>query len=285
MKPLLTTSAGLGLALALGAGAVAAEQLGVTKLPPPPWQRFGPLAGSSRMRLTLVSSRQNGITDERAWFASNGLDLAEDRVPGPLGTDVPLHPLPQGTPTSFRGRRLIRAIRQPSRLFLVYGRDFSAGRYLVARAAGTSVYGFDFVNYAYAPRPVPGEKQFAYQAPTWAAEIAGTLLVSHSHGTYSRSSRGQNAYVTAVDLQTGKLRWRSRPLVSNAESFAVVKDAIVTGYGFTKEPDFLYVLDRRTGAVLQRLPLPSSPEYVIAKSNRVYVRTYDHDLVFRIRTA
>ncbi len=262
-----------------------AQQLRVTKLPPPPWQRFGPPAGSSRIRLALVSSRQNRITDERAWFASNGLDLAEDRVPGPLGTDVPLHPLPPGTPTSFRGRRLIRAIRQPSRLFLVYGRDFSAGRYLVARTAGTPVYGFDFVNYAYAPRPVPGEKQFAYQAPTWAAEIGGALLVSHSHDTYSRSSRGQNGYVTAIDLRTGKLRWRSKPLVANSESFAVVKDAIVTGYGFTKEPDFLYVLDRRTGAVLQRLPLPSSPGYVIAKSDRVYVRTYDHDLVFRIRTA
>ncbi len=284
MKRQLTTSVVVALALATGAAIAAVQQLRVTKLPPPPWRRFGPPGGSSRIRLTLASSSQNGITDERAWFARNRLDLSEDRVPGPLDGDIPLHPLPRGTPTSFRGRRLVRAIRQPSRLFLVYGRNFSAGRYLVARTAGTSVYGFDFVNYAYAPRPVPGEKQFAYQAPTWATEIEGVLVVSNSHATYARSSRGQNAYVTAVDLPTGKLRWRSRPLVSNSESFAVVKDAIVTGYGFTNEPDFLYVLDRRTGAVVQRLPLPSSPEYVIAKGDRVYVRTYDHDVVFRVHT-
>jgi len=274
------------VALALAAAAVAGvPQLRVTKLLTPSWQRYGPAGGASRVRLTLVSSRVNGITDERAWFTRNALDLAEDRVPGSFGSDIPLHRLPAGTPTSFRGLRLVSAIRQPSRLLLVYGQNFAAGRYLLARRQGTSLYGFDFVNFAYAPRPLPGERRFVFQEPNWAAEIGGALLVQHSHSTYARSSRGLNAYVTAVDLATAKVRWRSRPLVANASTFAVVKDALVTGYGFTKEPDFLFVIDRGTGAVLQRLPLPSLPEYVIAKGNAVYVRTYDHDLLFRVRSA
>ena len=113
---------------------------------------------------------------------------------------------------------------------------------------------------------------------------AGTLLVSNAHSTYARSSKGLNAYVTAIDPASGKVRWRSRPLVANAQNFAVVKDVVVAGYGFTKEPDFLYVLDRATGAVAQRFALPSSPEYIVAKGNRVFVRTYDHDLVFGIRS-
>ena len=123
-----------------------------------------------------------------------------------------------------------------------------------------------------------------YQSVNWAVETSGVLLVSNGHTTYARSSRGLNAYVSALDLRTGKLRWRSRALVANAENFLVIGDAVVTGYGFSREADFLFVLDRETGAIVQRLRLPSSPGYILRKGDRVHVRTYDHDLVYRIRT-
>jgi hypothetical protein len=190
--------------------------------------------------------------------------------------------LPAGTPTSFLGQRLVLAVRQPGRLLLVYGEDFASGRYLLARRAGRTLYALDFSRYAYAPRPVPADRAYVFQMPTWASELGGTLYVEHAHSTFARSSRGLNAYLTALDPATGALRWRSRPLVANAATFAVVGDAIVSGYGFSQEPDFLYVLDRGGGAIVQRIPLPSNPEYVIRKGSLVYVRTYDHDLVFRI---
>jgi hypothetical protein len=229
-----------------------------------------------------LSSRPNAITDTRRWFARNGLVLAADRVPGSSTDDVPLHPLPRGTPTSFRGDRLILSLRQPSGRLLVFGSDFASGRYLVARRGGATRYALDFSNYAYAPRPVPADRPYVYQSPTWASEVGGVLYVSHAHTTFARSSRGLNAYVTALDPDTGKVGWRSRALVANSATFAVTADAIVTGYGFSREPDFLYVLDRGTGAIVQRVPVPSNPEYVLRKGNRLYVRTYDHDLVLRI---
>ena len=47
----------------------------------------------------------------------------------------------------------------------------------------------------------------------------GVLYVSHSHNTYAKSSMGTNAYIIAVDLVTGKILWRSAPLVANASNF------------------------------------------------------------------
>lgn len=57
---------------------------------------------------------------------------------------------------------------------------------------------------------------------------------------------------------------------------------IVAGYGFTSEPDFLYLLDRRTGRVLDRLAVPTAPEIIKLGGGRLYIRTYDHDVVARI---
>lgn len=112
-----------------------------------------------------------------------------------------------------------------------------------------------------------------------------TLFVEHTNRNYAKDNKGENAYLSALDIDTGTLAWRSAPLVGNAESFALTDggSALVTGYGFTAEPDFVYVLDAATGAVRQKLPVPSGPEEIIAKDGRFFVRTYDADLVFDAR--
>jgi hypothetical protein len=257
-----------------GVAAAAVQQLEVTRLPEPPW-RSGAAPGTASVRLELVSARPNEITDEAAWFARNRLELREHRVPG--GTNVALlrrRALPRGTPTRFRGQELAKAIRQRDTLLLAYGNPV---QYLVASRGGKARYGFDFANYAHAPRG-PGE----YQSLNWAVERAGVLYVSHSHVTFARDTGGLNGYLTAIDLKTRKVRWRSRPLVANAETFEIVGNVVVTGYGFTEEPDYLYLLDRRTGGVVQRLPVPSAPEYILRRGRELYVRTYDRDLVVEL---
>jgi hypothetical protein len=62
----------------------------------------------------------------------------------------------------------------------------------------------------------------------------------------------------------------------------VTGDLIVAGYGFTAEPDFLYLLDRRSGRILDRLPVASSPEIIKLRGDRLEVRTYDCKVVARI---
>ena len=59
-------------------------------------------------------------------------------------------------------------------------------------------------------------------------------------------------------------------------------DLIVSGYGFTAEPDYLYLLDRRSGKVLDRVPVPSAPEILKLRGDRLHVRTYDRRVIARI---
>jgi hypothetical protein len=90
-------------------------------------------------------------------------------------------------------------------------------------------------------------------------------------------------YVTAIDIKGNRVLWSSPALISNAKNFEVVDDYVITGYGFTGEHDFLYVLRRKTGEAIQKIKLKSGPEYIIRKNADIYVRAYDTDYVFEIQ--
>ncbi len=252
----------LALVLA-GSAAAGTPPLRPTVLPTP---AFGPpvtsVTPAGPLRLELVSSRAREPGQGPAWPAA-----------------------PAWAPESFEGKPLLTAIRQTGKLFLVYGADFASARYLVAANPRTQRlrYAFDFVNYAYAPEIAPGDREFVYQQLVWAREAGGVLYVETAHSTYARSSSGRNAYVTAIDLRTRKVLWRSPALVANARTFVVAGDVLVTGYGFTAEPDFLYVLDRRTGRALDRLAVPTGPETIALHGDRLTARAYAHTIVAELR--
>ena len=110
----------------------------------------------------------------------------------------------------------------------------------------------------------------------------GVLYVSTAHSTFAADSRGRTAYVRAIDLATSRVRWSSRALVANADTFVITSGVIVTGYGFTDEPDRLVLLDVKTGLAIDDLAVPSAPEYIALQRGALLVRTYDHDLVVRL---
>ncbi len=243
-------------ALVLGAGGFT-----VTALPRPAFP--GPVAKApAAHRLVLVSSRYH--------------------EPAPSGQHVGIA-LGLG-PGRIGGAGQVDVIEQPGSTFLLYGVDWSSARYLLAYDDFERFrYGFDFKNYAWPPRIAPGEREFVYEEIVWAREADGVLYVENAHWTYARSSYGLNGYITAIDLKARRALWRSPALVANARRFVVAGDYLVTGYGFTAEPDFLYLLDRRRGRVLERLRLPSAPERIIRRGDKIFVRTYDHDVVVELR--
>ncbi len=267
----------------LGAGAAQAAEVEPVLLPAPRWPTpvAGVAAGLQAPRLEVLRSRPNRITDERAWFRRNRLVPAEWAVGD---TEVPAPSLPARLRHTVRAAGLVRAIRADDLALLVYAAAPGEGGYLVGadRRTGTPRFAYDFRAYATAPGTPRGEREFAHQAVEWAAVADGTLYVQTAHATYAASSRRRTAYVTAIDLPSSRVRWRSRALVANAASFALVGDLLVTGYGFTGEPDALYALDRRTGRPLRRLALPSAPEHLLFRRGVLFVRTYDRDLVVRV---
>jgi len=232
----------------------------VTVLPRPAFP--GPAAApAAPHHLVLVSSR----------YLAPG-NLENDTITLPAGS---FHGLP-GQLTFFTANRV----------FDIYGKDGGSGRYLVGRErSGNAVYAFDFKNYAWPPRIKLGEREFVYEQPVWAQEAGRELYVEATHSTYASSSYGRNAYITAIDLPTKRADWRSPALVANAKTFLVTKHYLVTGYGFTKEPDYLYLLDRATGKVVDRVALPNAPDKISWQQGLVRVRTYDHVVTVRLKGA
>lgn len=102
------------------------------------------------------------------------------------------------------------------------------------------IYTLDFSNYCYAPEYISEDYYLTKQKIDWVVIKDNILFVSNSHITYAISSNNMNAYITAIDLSDMALIWRTDSLVSNAINFQIIDDVIISGYGFTDEPDFLY---------------------------------------------
>ncbi len=123
---------------------------------------------------------------------------------------------------------------------------------------------------------------FAVPHVTHALARDGVLYVSISHNTYASATQGNNARVYSYSAR-GEQLWESPPLVSNAHNFLLIGDVLLTGYGFTKEPDFLYQLSRHTGEVLAKTPLKSGPERLaLDELGALHVRTYNRDVGFQL---
>lgn len=277
---------------AAGTSLAALDTVEPVVLPAPPFGATPPAAPPSPAgpELAVVSTAKNQITDTDAWFAANRLSVPR-RTADQAAADVP---------RTYRGNQLAEVIEQPEATFLLYGRppasDDGVGdpstqpayrpvpTVLVALdpADRTPRYALDLTAYTRAPRVVPGDEDFVEQQVRWARQVGDVLYVSHGHYTYAASSYGANAYVTAIRVPDATVLWHSAPLVSNALTFELAGDHLLTGYGFTDEPDALYVLDRATGAVTRRVALPSGPEYLVRKGDRLYVRCYDTDYVFAL---
>lgn len=235
----------------------------------------------TQLRLVLLAKKRNKVVDEREWWGRNRLEPLTYTVPNAflqIAGD-----LPATVPANFLGLRIVAAVRSDP-VLAIYGEDFADGRYLLAAdaASGRIAWAMDFSAYQWPRRFEPSEKEYVRMATRWAALESGVLYVSHAHDTYARSSRGDNAYISALDAATGTLLWRSRPLVSNAGNFIVKGDAIISGYGFTGEKDSLYVLNRADGRIVRQVPLDSAPEVLAEREGKLFVRTYNTDYVFQV---
>lgn len=257
-----------------------------TPLAPPPWQYtlIQPVAAPPGAPPKLVQTRKqsNSITDEAEWLRRHNLRLPEYEVPNPMRGNP--GNLPPGIPPTYGNELLIQAIAHPDHTILVYGPNYATGNHLaVLDASGRMLAFLDFSAYRLAPDNLQSDLQFVDQGVQWAELKDGTLFVSHGHRTYARSSKGMNAYITAIELASAELRWRSEPLVAGAANFVIDGGFILTGYGFTAEPDHVVVLARATGKTVSKTRVDSAPEYLFVQNRRLLMRTYDTDYEFDLR--
>lgn len=101
----------------------------------------------------------------------------------------------------------------------------------------------------------------------------GDLYFNEACQSYSREAGGRCSALVRVNPAAETLVWRTRHLVSN-DIFIVHGDHVVTGYGFTAEPDSLFLVDRSTGRIAASHALDSAHAYLeVSPDGRLVVVT------------
>jgi hypothetical protein len=110
----------------------------------------------------------------------------------------------------------------------------------------------------------------------------GRLYFNEACQSYSREAGGACSSLLAVDPVAGTVAWRTPPLTSN-NIILLHGPYIVAGYGFTAEPDSLFLVDRATGRILDRQPLDSAAGYLEVTGEELVVVTTNQLYYFRIQ--
>lgn len=202
--------------------------------------------------LDELTKEPNDITDDTDWFIENGLSY-------------------------------------PGRSYTIGAYSYDLGEWNDDASLYVSVThwstGETFVyvleDYKWAPDINERYEDFADQRLIYAEVQDGVLYVSSGHNTYADTCE-ETAYITAIDMETNTVLWKSAPMVCNARSFVIVDDYIVCGYGFTKEDDYLNVLRRDNGVLQEQIPLKTAPYYIFLKDGILYVRCYDTNYTFHM---
>lgn len=200
--------------------------------------------------LDQLSQEPNAITDDEQWFAENGLT----------------RPGTQYTKGSFA-----YAVSSWNETPYVTVTDVMTGDTVT----------YDLSAYAMAPEYAAADADYVDQHVFYAEAEDGILYIATGHSTYA-SSCAQTAYLTAVDMSSQQVLWKSAPLTCNSGTFAIVDDYLVCGYGFTAEDDYLKVLRRDNGLIEKEVLLKSAPEYIFLKDGILYVRCYNANYTFRM---
>jgi hypothetical protein len=238
----------------------AQEKLPVV-LPDPPSLIEGGQSGS--ITLAHISSKANKIIDTKDWWKSNELkkSVVYQRFPGMARGEIPA-----SAPKTYQKLPLMAVWSTSTRRFFAYGKQIYKSRYLlVAGADGGIEFAFDAQ---------------AYGTVAWADVADGVLYLTNNPGNFSATDGG-GARIFAVDLKSNLLKWASPEKICSGQ-FAVIAGSVVCGYGFTGEPDAITVWDRFSGDLIQTIKLKTAANWIIQKKDKLYVRCYNTDEVFRI---
>ena len=241
----------------------------------------------NEINLEFRSKSPNDITDDEEWLNkySSGMSPKVTYTFTPGGVHAPQE-IKKIVPTKYYGlyRRYIEMMDGYNVIY--YGKKYSSGDFGVSpelivvtdSSINKVIHAFDFLNFSH---PQDSYNSFAEFYVSEVQIENDVLYACWSHDTYSKFSNGYNAYLLAIDLKTSTLKWMTKPLTCNS-GFQIYKDVILTGYGFTDEKDYVYVIDKETGDRILTRAVDKAPGYFSVIEDKLYVRTYSLDYTFQI---
>ncbi len=234
------------------------EEAPFAEIENPTWKRYQAdalQAGTDHIKLTKTKEEKTDWLDTEAWCAKNGFQIAD------LNHD-------DGT-YQYSG---------------YYTRDFDY-MYQCLEIYDSSTYALlnriDLERLCNGPDDEEEKYSGSTQFIRYATIVDDVLYAEIGHMGYA-TEEPMSSYIVAIDLVGFKLLFRSEPLVANAYNFQIVGDTIVCGYGFTAEPDYIYLLDRFTGEKYETIPVNSGPSQFEVVGDTLYVATYNTAYEFAI---
>jgi|GEM_PF-3281233 len=225
---------------------------------------------SGAFHLTLYHKEPNQIVDEEDWFDQHGFDYPE--AIALLHSNIP-------PSTEFGALKFLR--QHGKQYFAVYETVFMLNnakdiyneghRYtlVVFHAEIDSFVAFNL------DQLFPDILEMC-----WFEAVGGLVYFNAAYNGYADIRDNKTGYLYCLDTQKREIIWATNSLTSSYRGFTVYKDHIVTGYGFTAEPDFLYVVDRFSGVTKQTIPIKTAHEHIIMNNEKCYVRTYNMNYVY-----
>lgn len=243
---------------------------------------------TGRTHLELLSKSSNNIVDDDVWLTKYAKGMANcvtyTFTPGGNNASKNIEAI---VPIECNGlyRRSIDIFDQYSVIYYGKKYDYFGVDPTLILITSPSVqeirYALDFSKFSVSQFSSPEDVEYTNISVSGVQIEDDTLYACISHPTYSASSSGYNAYLVAVDLCTQTIKWITKPLTCNS-NFVIYNDVIFTGYGFSNEADYVYVIDKASGDRISSILLDKGPSYFSVIDNKLYVRTYNLDYTFQI---
>ncbi len=155
------------------------------------------------------------------------------------------------------------------------------GLYIYDKDMTNMLYNLNMLKVCNGPDDEAGALIGATEYIRYAFMYDGILYAEVSHRGYM-TEEPKNGYIVAIDPGSGKVLFKSEPLVANSNNFKIVDDTIICGYGFTAEPDYIFLLDRFTGEKVDTIPVASAADQFEIVGDTLYVATYNTEYTFKI---
>jgi len=121
------------------------------------------------------------------------------------------------------------------------------------------------------------------QIPELFGAIDGTTLFLGPLGTRtSPVSSTTHAFVTAIDLASGKVLWRSEPRVSTT-NLVIIGDYILSACTLAVDKSALFLLRSDTGEIVSQQPMPGALDGIELRGDELKVGTSSHILTFHLQ--
>lgn len=217
-----------------------------------------------QIKLQQVSRRSNQIIDDDDWYINNNLTRREQRIETPMNIFGPRYSYKTG-----------------GYLVTTYGENFGHTlKVVITDEQQETLYAaYDFAKYEFSPKTT---LMGNYQRVDDFVIEGNVLYVAHGTNGYSDGAGYQTGYITAFNMEKQEIIWTTQPLTCNSH-FTIYNNSIICGYGFTSEPDNLFVLDKYSGQRVQKISMKKMVNDVVVRDGLAYVRTYSFDYVFKIK--